>query len=206
MNSIIVPLYISGWSEKINLFLQYHNCLGALHEVIVVDDCCEVEIPYSNFPSIKFARIEDSIEWNIPGARNLGAHLSTKESLVFADVDHLFPYKFTLTEKTSTLFPRLHNGELRKANQGVIGVRKKDFKGFDEEYAGHYGKTDKTMLFHHGSIGMSDTHIVLIDSPTLHNQIRDTKRNTSLSIKKLKQIEEGTYVVPPQLNFNWKLI
>lgn len=206
MISFIIPLYITHWSERINFFLQYHNCIGAVHEVIVVDDCSEVPIPYERFPSIKFARIEDSIEWNIPGARNLGAHLATKESLIFTDVDHLFPAKVSLSDKVSTLYPRLYLGKPRKPNQGVIGVRKKDFKGFDEDYSGHYGKTDKTMLFDHGSIATSETSIVLLETFDAHDQVRDTTRNSAMFLKKFKQIKDGTYQVPKQLNFKWKSI
>jgi hypothetical protein len=203
--TIISPLYVQNYTEQLNTVLQYYNCLGGLHEVIVIDDCSTATIPYKDFPSIKFARIETNLMWNMPGARNLGAHLSTQSQLLFIDIDHLPPYKLDVAPNGTTLFKRLHKGKEIKHSQGCVAINKIDFKGYDEDFVGNYGKEDKLFLNIHGKTTVTDQYFIVLN-PNTYSLTRDTTVNQKLYDNKIKDVIRGKYKVPPLLNFKWKLI
>lgn len=203
--TIVIPLYIDRYLSQIDFTLEYYNNLGALHEVIVIDDCSSVEIPYHKFKSIKFARIDTDIKWNMPGARNLGAHLSTHDHLVFMDVDHLLPPTFSVDKNSVCLFKRLNSGKEIKWAQGVCAISKNKFKGYDEDFCGNYGKEDKLFLMDHRPIKLTDNYLIALNSRA-HSLVRDTTVNQKLFEEKLIQFKKGNYRVPEQLRFKWHLI
>lgn len=205
MNSIIIPLYLDEYTEQIDLTLNYYNNLGVLHEVVVIDDCSSTDIPYNKFKNIIWARINDDIDWNQPGARNLGAYLSTGDKLVFVDIDHLLPTRIFVYEEGVTMFKRLYGGREIPPNQGIVGINKKDFQGYDEDFCGNYGKDDKFFLNSHGRIRTSDEYLVCLNSKT-HRLVRDTTTNEELYKSKLALLLAGKYTPPPRLRFKWEKI
>src|SRR5690606_28847441 len=120
MHSIIIPLYVDDFTEKLKFLLNYHNCLGVKHEVIIVDDCSPISIPYNKYPNIRWARVETDITWNQAGARNLGAHIAKGNKLVFVDFEHLLPVKLDIFRSGITLFKRLYQGEEIRSAQGIV--------------------------------------------------------------------------------------
>lgn len=206
MTSIIIPLYYSDrYAAQLDFTLNYYNNLGVLHEVIVIDDCSPSQPVFGKYQNIKFAKIKTDIQWNQPGARNLGAHLSKGDMLVFVDVDHLLPPLFELFEDCVTLFPRLSAGKQIPPNQGIVGIPRDLFVGYDEDFCGHYGKDDKWFLRTHGYARTAHSPIVCLNSRT-NDLTRDSSYNQKLFDEKTSLLKSCEYKMGEKLRFEWELI
>jgi hypothetical protein len=100
----------------------------------------------------------------------------------------------------------LYNGGIIKPNQGIVGINRKDFKGYDEDFCGNYGKEDKLFLFSHGKITTSQTRIMCLSSATDHKYPRETTINQNLFNKKYPELKNGTYKNGERLRFAWEEI
>jgi len=116
---------------------------------------------------VVYARITEDIPWNQAGARNLGIWLSAGDVLAIEDADHiptrqLYEEALRYLERTPTtasVKPRripirladlpklsaLKGGKLEHTGSATVIVRRDAIcaaKGYDEDYAGHYGCDD----------------------------------------------------------------
>ena len=136
-------------------FGQEERIKGILEEkhpnarVVIVDDCSEK--PLEAREGLDIYRIENSIEWNQPGARNLGFQES-EGWIVCADIDHLVTRDnidelLKMEKKKGTIY---YLGREDTDSWNIFLMHKDAFeklKGYDENFCGHYGYDDIDFLW-----------------------------------------------------------
>ncbi len=135
----------SGWEQVPNL------------ELIFIDDGSIPPLDLKHIPAwVRKIRILDDIPWNQPGAKNLGASLSSSPWLLFLDADQ-FLDKNALGELLGRL-PKLAKGTIYRFNrycaktnraleihqncQLISKLDYENFGGYDEDFSGNYGHED----------------------------------------------------------------
>jgi hypothetical protein len=97
-------------------------------------------------------RIEEDIEWNIPGAKNLGFHV-LDGWILHLPIDHILTPDVhaqidAMPKERGVVycFASIYEGVVEYVSpHDMILVHKEDFEaigGFDEDFAGHYGYED----------------------------------------------------------------
>lgn len=83
---------IDSVTELLRHYEQYDPALLDVIEFVIVDDGSpvEYEIPQLNL-NITWLRINEDIQWNQAGARNLGVTYAKSDRIVLSDLDHIFP-------------------------------------------------------------------------------------------------------------------
>ena len=119
---------------------------------IVVDDC-SVNSPAellreSPIPVRLYSVLED-IQWNQPGARNLGMLMCSTEWVLSTDIDHILPaataHKIMQISLTSRAFYTLGRIGAPKPHLNSLLLTREaywDAGGFDEDFCGNYGYDD----------------------------------------------------------------
>ncbi len=219
--SVIIPAY----STVEFVMAHVAACLASSRkpdEIIVVDDhsphtglvdALRRQRAQANGAALLYARVGRSIDWNQPGARNLGVWISTGDLLSFEDVDHLpdpLYYEAALailTAPNPVAFRAARDivdkaGTLHqlKPPMGVFVCKRWAFcaaGGWDEDFSGHYGHDDSIM---HERLARQG-EIIIGEKPLLHvndaagtrapHLQRDVNHNTRLYRKRQKRAQVG---------------
>jgi hypothetical protein len=159
--------------------------------VVIVDD--HSPEPLEPIEGIDIYRIDDDINWNQGGARNLGASVS-EGWLVFADMDYLITRK-TADKIINMVRERDYMYPLGRRNKGVpqalFVIHKDDFErigGYDEDFSGRYGYEDvlfNTQARHHVHvIERRDIKVKLFTESIVKDLDRERLRNYELYLTK----------------------
>jgi hypothetical protein len=216
---------------QINSWNSYAGYLKQPPTVILVDDgsprtsAAEIvretrcEIP------IKVFRIKEDIPWNFTGARNLGCH-QAKNWIYMSDIDTILTrqdarrlFEENLPDKACYYRPKrvwYYNRPIRRHLGNVNLLYHKDCYrqtgGYDEDYAGNYGRGDTDFMLRLGRVArLVEREDVLVrvvlprfvpDACTT-NRERDKARNIELYERK----EAAGFVNPTNtLRFSWRRV
>ena len=224
------PVMLKHWFD---MYLNEPEEYRRQCEVICVDDCGDPPAEVPSDPTIKLYRVKDNIPWNQCGARNLAAHVATAPILLLIDVDMTIPpgmlKRFVGEAKQHRAGLVLHpylvhsfSGKKDSTSPNVHLLRKRDFLacgGYQEDYAGHKGWSDVTMLrvmtallksrkseqlylvLHHDS-NIPDAQVRTLD--------RDVKHNRKLHDKHIAICHRSGYSAFARANrrirFQWEQI
>ena len=144
-----------GIDHHVALWKRYDPALLAKLEFIVIDDCSNPPLQVDRGPlNLRLLRVNDDIDWNMPGCRNLAVMQATSPWLLFFDVDNvtdelniarMVAAQPRLNRDTLYVFKRIHHGqEVDPHINTYLITRRGYFKagGYDEDFAGHYGYED----------------------------------------------------------------
>ena len=167
-------------------------------EFIVIDDCSNPPLQVDRGPlNLRLLRVNDDIDWNMPGCRNLAAMQATSPWLLFFDVDNvtdelniarMVAAQPRLNRDTLYVFKRIHHGqEVDPHINTYLITRRGYFKagGYDEDFAGHYGYED--VVFRNMWRKYVGSEVLLADIAftqmgwRTNNLDRDTTRNHALA-------------------------
>ncbi|MES2717799.1 MAG: hypothetical protein V4795_18675 [Pseudomonadota bacterium] len=141
--------------RQLALWQQFSPALQARLKFLVIDDHSDVPLQVDKGAlDLRLVRVDDDIDWNMPGCRNLAATLAQTEWMLFFDVDNVASEASLL--KIVDNLPRLDANRLhvfRRTENGVdvephinsfLITRQGFFKagGYDEDFSGHYGYED----------------------------------------------------------------
>lgn len=209
--AIIVPFYKNIESSVEQCFIDEFSAMSESllndMQLIFIDDCSVIPLSFkTENKKLNFSlyRIDTDIEWNVGGAKNLGAHVSCCENLLFMDADHsiteekikyLIDYK--IRDNEHIVFMRGKIG-----SPGIFCTSRKRFSdlgGFDEQFSGFYGSEDKNYTLRHSCGGGFFTEIdglISVRKEYHHHSLnRDATRN--------KKIAGCTKHSGLFLNFKW---
>jgi len=169
MSDIIIPsvtIVVNCFAEAGNApfvanLVKYYEGLSfdlkKKFELILVDD----HSPFSlnafvqGDLNMRILRVDEDIPWNQPGARNLGVVYSRSDKIVMHDVGQCLPqqtleklvhmanpanriYKFkSVSERDGAMRPKSHPNTLFMSRARFLR-----YYGYDEEFAGNYGRED----------------------------------------------------------------
>lgn len=209
--AVIVPFYKNIESNIEQCFINEFSAMSSNTlkdiQVIFIDDCSEVplciELKNSNL-NFSFYRIDTDIEWNVGGAKNLGAHVSTCEKILFMDADHSiteekikYLVEYNIKDNEHIIFMRGKVG-----SPGIFCTSRKRFSdlgGFDELFSGYYGSEDKNYTLRHsyggGFFTEIDNLINVRDKYHHHSLNRNVDRNKKIAGNRT---HSGLF-----LNFKW---
>lgn len=183
--------------HQLALWKQYDPALLAQLEFLVIDDHSDTPLQVDKGPlNLRLVRVDDDIDWNMPGCRNLAATLAGTEWMLFFDVDNVASE--TAIAKIVDALPRLDKQRLhvfRRTEGGVdvephinsFLITRQGFwraGGYDEDFSGHYGFED--VLFRMMWRKHVGTEVLLTDiafeqmSFRTAGLDRDTTRNQAL--------------------------
>lgn len=124
-------------------------------EFIVIDDHSDTPLTVDRGDlNLRLFRVDDDIDWNMPGCRNLAALQSDSPWLLYFDVDNLLaPADLArllgalhqLQANTLYVFRRIFQGQELEPHINSFLIRRQGFfrtGGYDEDFAGHYGFED----------------------------------------------------------------
>jgi glycosyltransferase involved in cell wall biosynthesis len=207
--SVIVPYYnnLERVQRQLELWESLPKTITREVEFILIDDCSEQSASvHSEFLNIKHFRIKTDIDWNQPGARNLGAFVASGEWALFYDVDQLptleglaliierlnelhggFMYFFRIKELINPV-----NGKPLEYHPSTFLIRLPLFKWhvmFDEDFSGHYGYDD---LYMHAVWEKFGGKFVLLNDVVFFEDLesgtpklsRNLQRNAALEVMK----------------------
>lgn len=141
--------------HQLALWKQYDPALLAQLDFLVIDDHSDPPLRIDKGPlNLRLVRVNDDIDWNMPGCRNLAATLAGTEWMLFFDVDNVASQAAIakIVGALPTLDPlRLH--VFRRTEGGVdvephinsFLITRQGFwraGGYDEDFSGHYGFED----------------------------------------------------------------
>lgn len=160
--TIIVNCYseVGNASFVANLVRHYHGLPVSIKErfeLLLVDDHSPhaLESFVQGDLNMRILRIDDDVPWNQPGARNLGVVYSRSDKIVMHDVGQCLPqqtlekivkmanpanriYKFiSVAERDASVKLKSHPNTLFMSRAQFLR-----YYGYDEEFAGHYGRED----------------------------------------------------------------
>ncbi len=161
-------------------------------------------------------RIDEDIEWNIPGAKNLGFHVLS-EWVLYLPIDHvLTPDVHAQIDAMPKVRGEAYflgsvapDGVVEQAHESphdMVLIHKSDFNhigGYDEDFAGHYGYEDGLFwqmcrnTIH--AIERFDIHVRWFPAGLTANGNRDASRNLAIYQAKRGQIRMTT----PKLRFKF---
>jgi hypothetical protein len=215
---------------QIDCWNLYSNALASGFRILLIDDGSP-KIPATeiikkkqcNF-KIEVYRIIEDIDWNFSGARNLGCSMATdwiyvsdidtmllpNEAVKFFDgapleSNHFYMPKRVKYSDAQALRPAVVNLLFHKEKFLEIG-------GYDEDYAGHYGKEEIDFFRRLRRVAQlvrrNDvlTHVVRpsqIRDANTRGRLRDKSRNTELFDKKLSG---GLKNPVDSLRFSWERV
>ena len=217
--SMITHVYNSQASvdHHLALWKDYSQALRDSIEFIVIDDFSTPELVIDRGPlNLRHFRVDDDIDWNMPGCRNLAAITASSPWMLYFDADNVIPPEQlshlvaalgTLDERTLYVFRRIHDGEEVDPHINSFLISRKGFfraGGYDEDFAGHYGFED--VLFRNMWRTHTGREVLLTDiqfqqmSWRTSDLDRDTSRNEQLIANKA-----AANFPKPQafLRFNW---
>ncbi len=142
-------------ARQLALWQQFSPALRARLKFLVIDDHSDVPLQIDKAGlDLRLVRVDDDIDWNMPGCRNLAATLAQTEWMLFFDIDNVASEASLL--KIANALPQLDNKRLhvfRRTENGAdvephinsfLISRQGFFKagGYDEDFCGHYGFED----------------------------------------------------------------
>ena len=190
---------------------------------IVVDDCSPVPVRFDEDYNLNVTvlRIDDDIDWNQGGARNLGVDQAHTERVLLTDMDclypettlyntlhaHLAPQEICRFKRTTTisgkLDPHINSFLMHRKQYLAVG-------GVDEEFSGHYGYEDQFFLQqqkrHGASVTVAPDYLVMLTNAHTAVQATDpcgASRDLSRNRKLLegKRAHSGLFI-----NFTWNIV
>lgn len=151
-------------SHQINSWQEYSSEVLNQIQILIVDDGslkekrAEYFLQRNNFKNkeleIRLVQIEQTIEWNIGGARNLGFFEAESDWVLMIDGDTIVKSRlieFVLTNLSNPndvyiFFDRIRpDGKTSRPHPAVMLLRKESYwrnGGCDEDFVGNYGYTD----------------------------------------------------------------
>jgi hypothetical protein len=141
--------------RQLALWKDFSPALRARLSFLVIDDHSDTPLQIDKGDlDLRLVRVDDDIDWNMPGCRNLAATLCETPWMLFFDIDNVC--SATSLEKIVTNLPRLDRNRLhvfRRTENGVdvephinsfLITRQGFFRagGYDEDFSGHYGFED----------------------------------------------------------------
>ncbi len=141
--------------KQLALWRQFSPALLARLKFLVIDDHSDAPLQVDkNGLDLRLVRVDDDIDWNMPGCRNLAATLAETDWMLFFDVDNVASE--ASLQKIVDALARLDRNRLhvfRRTENGVdvephinsfLITRQGFFKagGYDEDFSGHYGFED----------------------------------------------------------------
>jgi len=142
-------------ARQLALWQQFSPALRARLQFLVIDDHSDTPLQVDKGAlDLRLVRVDDDIDWNMPGCRNLAATLCETPWMLFFDVDNVCSE--ASLQKIVDNLPRLDRNRLhvfRRTENGVdvdphinsfLITRQGFFKagGYDEDFSGHYGFED----------------------------------------------------------------
>ena len=183
--------------RQLALWKQFSPELLAQLQFLVVDDYSDAPLQVDKGPlDLRLVRVDDDIDWNMPGCRNLAATLAQTEWMLFFDVDNVASEASLLKivgalgrldRQRLHVFRRTENGVDVEPHINSFLITRQGFwraGGYDEDFSGHYGFED--VLFRMMWRKHVGTEVLLTD--IAFEQIafrtsgldRDTTRNQAL--------------------------
>jgi len=213
---------------QIDCWNSYPGVLENLPEVLLIDDGSPrifaadiVQKKGCRIP-VKVYRIWPDIPWNFAGARNLGCfharnwiYVSDIDTLLQApDARALFEQR-RLNEECFYIPRRVYLPELKKAPAGIVNLlfhksKYQEIGGYDEDYAGHYGKEETDYYERLGKVARQVvrkdvlirvmTKDLVPDARTIGPRLRDKTYNTEIFMHK----QSAGFPKPKNpLRFSW---
>ena len=208
--------------------------------VVIVDDCGNPPVAVGDIETfadsllheVKLLRVEKDIPWNQMGARNLGMHVSRGHCLMI-DPDMVFDGEIiTRMRQAAAKLARGHvlkyglkhvnSGRLDMSSPNTYMLHRDDFfavGGYCEDYAGHKGWSDLTLLdvlrshykiedrpdlfaHFHSTNAIPDAMVTSLDRSVKHNRTLRLKHVAQAKAcggwKKWVKVHKG-----PNLRFPW---
>lgn len=183
--------------HQLALWKQYDPALLAQLEFLVVDDFSDPPLVVDKGPlNLRLLRVEDDIDWNMPGCRNLAAIQARSDWMLYFDVDNVASEAAIrkivdglprLDPQRLHVFRRTQDGQDVEPHINSFLITRQGFfqaGGYDEDFSGHYGYED--VLFRHMWRKHVGTEVLLTD--IAFEQLgfrtagldRDTSRNQAL--------------------------
>ena len=207
---------------------SYDKSIMSKIHFVIVDDGSETKVSLDGFDlNIDHVVINENIQWNQAGARNVGVINAKSDKILMADIDQIFP-EHTLCKlvdqrnpgsKFYKFYRVAEDGRLRKGHPNTFFMSRARFirfYGYDEEFSGGYGAEDYRFVKnqkYHGSWQRYFSKKYWCRSRSdinrgseYHSLKRDYTRNTPLDLKKASEIREygGEYGHSREfLNFTW---
>jgi hypothetical protein len=213
---------LEGVQRQILNWSKYPPALRDQLRFILVDDCSDEPLnPAVNYPiHLKIARITQRIEWNIPGAKNLGMRLAETDWVFVSDIKHILAPQ--MAERLVNLekdpgcvyfFQRIFdNGKPAPVHTASFLVHKETFwklGGFDEDFSGHYGWDDIFLLSrmqkHYRIVQLDSVFLVTWESSRTKDLNRDGDFNEKMMAQKMREETAGAYRNGPVLRFKWEI-
>jgi hypothetical protein len=209
--AVIVPFFKSIESnveqEIVNEFSALSDDILKDIQLIIIDDCSpvplSVKIENKNL-NIEVYRIDTDIEWNVGGAKNLGAYESDAEKVLFLDADRCIGecpirnlVKMDIDDNGFIVFV---NG--KKGSPGTFCTTKKRFmelNGFDEKFSGNYGFEDINYRKRHEYFGGTFVEVDNLISTRKQYQHHTLIRNREVNRKIMSDVNRSGLF----LNFEW---
>lgn len=183
--------------KQVERWRQLPPALARQLEFIVVDDHSDSPLTVDRGElNLRLFRVDDDIDWNMPGCRNLAALQSDSPWLLYFDVDNqlasqdlerLLAGLAQLSPTTLHVFRRVFQGKDVEPHINSFLIRRKGFfqtGGYDEDFSGHYGFED--VLFRNmwrtlvgNEVLLNDIAFEQMDLQT-KGLSRDTTRNQAL--------------------------
>ncbi|AQW86529.1 putative glycosyltransferase, family 2 [Campylobacter pinnipediorum subsp. caledonicus] len=152
---------------------QYSPDLLDQIEFIIVDDGSPIQYEIPEFDlNIRWLKINEDIQWNQAGARNLGATYARSDKIVMLDLDHYIhentlwymANKRPLGRNIYKIYRTSANndGKIRKGHANLFFMSRARFMrfyGYDEEFAGHYGSEDFRFVKFHKAHGSKQSYL-----------------------------------------------
>ena len=233
--SLIVSVYFSQnkldfLHSLLKRYSKYSEDVLASLQIIIVDDGSPtpITIPENLNMNILLLRIEDDIQWNQAGGRNLGVAYAKSDKILLTDLDHEFPeqtLRHLINKSNPTRkiykFNRVgNNGKRMSSGANIFYLSRSRFlkyNGYDEEFCGHYGFEDtwfyKWQRFH-GSMSkyLNSKYFVKLRiddcSQNEHTLVRDASFNKIVFERKKEENKKygGDFGHSKTfLNFKWKI-
>jgi len=199
--AVIVPFYkgVESSIEQslVDEFSSISDDVLRNIQLIFVDDCSLVPLNIvikNERLNFSLYRIDTDINWNVGGAKNLGAHLSEAEILLFFDADRCikedaikYLLKLDINENQHVVFVNE-----KKGSPGTLCTTRKRFlelKGFDEKFSGNYGFEDINYRIRHENSGGSFIEVDGFISIRQRYQHHTLKRDRIVNRKIMSDIE-----------------
>ncbi|OGS34740.1 MAG: hypothetical protein A2293_03530 [Elusimicrobia bacterium RIFOXYB2_FULL_49_7] len=222
--SIIYSVYNAETSLKRH-FSQWREWPESLLnniQFIIVDDFSDNPVHFDgpNSTNHLVLRIDDDIDWNQPGGRNLGARLACAPWLLMTDADHEIKLEdcsklIEMNKNPNEFFTfkrKYPDGTLENPHPNSFLISREQFwafGGYDEDFCGHYGYDDILMkrLFEKKMVKRSIDEIFLTAYKSEACTILDRshKRNKRLLKKKSSLLEKNKYHNGTILRFRWHI-
>jgi len=192
-------------------------------ELCIIDDGSK-KFPIDEYleiiPSVfSVYRIFDDIKWNIPGARNLAACVSSTEWSLQLDIDHIIPsesaekiYKMSLNDRDKYyLFNRQFDGYTKPTAGTMLFSNNLFWKvgGYDEDFIGNYGQNDPYLKMKFKKSGAKEILCkdIWFEDESDNASCKDDRSTSEVNKKLLSDKIENNEMLPNgYLRFAWKAV